>query len=145
MTFRRRTSSLVALALAIVLAGCGSGSEDPVLQEPAIVEPIDGSELTRIILTDHAAQRLGIATTTVAARGGSVAVPYAAVLYDSEGHTWAYTAPEDNVFQRHEIVVDRVEDGIAILTDGPPAGTQVVTTGAAELYGTETGVGGGGH
>ncbi len=145
MTLPRGQLKLVVLTLAVVLAGCGPAPEDSAVAEPAVVEQIDGSELTRIILSEHAAERLGIATTTVALRGDSLAVPYAAVLYDSEGHTWTYTAPEQNIFQRHEIVVDRVEGDVAILTEGPPAGTDVVTTGAAELYGTETGVGGGGH
>jgi len=65
------------------------------------------------------------------------------VLYDADGTTWAYAASERNVFVRNEIVVDRIEGDLAYLVEGPPVGAEVVTTGAAELYGTETGVGGG--
>ena len=67
-------------------------------------------------------------------------VPYAAVIYDVAGKTWVYTNPEPLVFVRQSISVDYVEDDLAYLTDGPAAGTQVVTIGGAELYGAETGV-----
>jgi len=36
-----------------------------------------------------------------------------------------------------------VSGDMAVLQSGPPAGTQVVTTGAAELLGSEQGVAGG--
>lgn len=108
-----------------------------------MVEEIPGSELSRITLSAKAVERLGIDTAAVVEDGAQLTLPYAAVLYDSEGRTWAYATPAENVFVRHEIVVDRVEGDVAFVADGPPAGTEVVTTGAAELFGTETGVGGG--
>jgi hypothetical protein len=33
--------------------------------------------------------------------------------------------------------VDRIEGDRVLLTDGPPAGTKVVTVGVTEVYGTE--------
>jgi hypothetical protein len=78
--------------------------------------------------------------------GGGAArtvVPYSAVVYDADGKTWAYTNAEGLVFVRYEIVVDRIENNVAFLSGGPPVGTLVVTVGAAELWGVETGVGGG--
>ena len=38
---------------------------------------------------------------------------------------------------REAIEVDRVDDERAVLSAGPPAGTEVVTVGAAEVYGAE--------
>ena len=70
-------------------------------------------------------------------------IPYAAVVYDSAGKTWAYVNEDPLVYKRAEITVDEIDGDVARLTAGPPAGTQVVTTGAAELYGAEIGVGGG--
>jgi hypothetical protein len=67
-------------------------------------------------------------------------IPYAAVIYDPHGATWVYTNPEPLVFVRHPIVVDYIDDDEAILSDGPSAGIAVVTVGAAELFGAETGV-----
>jgi hypothetical protein len=67
-------------------------------------------------------------------------VPYAALLYGVNGETWVYTNPEPLVFVRQPIVVDHIEDDLAILSEGPEVGTAVVTVGAAELFGAETGV-----
>jgi hypothetical protein len=67
-------------------------------------------------------------------------VPYAAVVYGLEGETWVYTNPEPLVFVREPIVVDYIEGDQAYLTEGPPTGTNIVTVGVAELFGTETGV-----
>ena len=68
-------------------------------------------------------------------------VPYAAVVYDATGGTWVYTNPEPLVFVRHRINVAYIEDNLAVLSDGPPAGTAVVTDGAIELFGVEFKVG----
>ncbi|MEW6239734.1 MAG: efflux RND transporter periplasmic adaptor subunit [Chloroflexota bacterium] len=67
-------------------------------------------------------------------------IPYAAVIYDVEGNAWVYTNPEPLVFVRQPIVIDYIEGDLAILLDGPEAETAVVTVGAAELFGAETGV-----
>jgi hypothetical protein len=72
-------------------------------------------------------------------------VPYASVLYDLYGEAWVYTRLEPLAFVRAPIVVDYIDDDLAVLFEGPPAGTEVVTDGASELYGAETGIGGGGH
>lgn len=68
-------------------------------------------------------------------------VPYAAVLYDAHGDTWVYTNPEPLIFVRHRISVDYIDGDLAVLSDGPPSGTAVVTVGAAELFGTEFEIG----
>jgi len=68
-------------------------------------------------------------------------IPYAAVLYDAHGKEWVYTSPEPFVFVRRPIRIDAIVGDDVILADGPPAGVAVVTIGAAELYGTEFGVG----
>lgn len=68
-------------------------------------------------------------------------VPYSAIIYDTQGNTWVYTSPEPFVFIRHAVSVEHVDDGLAILTDGPAVGTRVVTVGAAELMGIEQNIG----
>jgi hypothetical protein len=68
-------------------------------------------------------------------------IPYAAVIYDLHGETWTYTSPEPLTFVRQAITVDYIEGDMAVLSDGPAAGTQVATVGVAELYGADTGVG----
>ena len=67
-------------------------------------------------------------------------IPYAAVIYDTEGNTWVYTNPEPLVFVRQPIVVDYIEGDRAVLAEGIASGTQVVTIGSSELLGAELGV-----
>lgn len=137
--------SLVGLGLAaLLLAGCTPKAE--AAPPPAVtVEKIDGSDLSILTLSPQAAQRLGVQTAEVtsASNGTRTVVPYAALLYDLDGATWVYTNPAGLDFVRHSITVDRIVGGQAILTDGPPIGTKVVTVGVAELHGVEAGVGGG--
>lgn len=112
---------------------------------PALVESIEGTELSRVTLTERAAQRLDIQTGEVTdeqiAGATKRVIPYGAVFYDSMGTAWAYTNPEPLVYVRAELKIDRIEGDRAILAEGPDAGTRIVSVGAALLYGTEFGVG----
>ena len=116
---------------------------------PAKVEPIEGSSVKRVTLTQNAADRLKIQTTAVSdqpiARYNDElrrVIPYAALLYDAHGATWTYTSPQPLVFIRAPVTVDFIEsESVVLLGDDLAPGTAVVTVGAAELFGTETGVG----
>ena len=112
-----------------------------------MVEKNAETGLSRLTLSAKAAERLGIATMSVIGRQaggvGQTTVPYAAVVYDASGATWAYTNMDGLVFVRQSITVERIEADQALLSEGPPIGTLVVTVGVAELWGIETGVGGG--
>ena len=133
----------VLVVVSMTIAACGSPASKPAAEAAVTVDKIDGSDLKKLTLSEHAAQRLGLTTTEVAASGAETTVPYSAILYDKAGATWAYTNPEGLVFVRAEVTVDRVTQGVAYLDAGPDPGTKVVTVGAAELWGVETGVGGG--
>lgn len=113
--------------------------------EPAEISKTEGSEFSRVVLSEKAAQRLDIQTAPVREQqvNGTprLVIPYAAVLYGLHGETWAYTSPKSLTFVRQLITIDRIEGDMAILSDGPAAGTQVATVGVAELYGADTGVG----
>ncbi len=125
------------------LAACKQTSETAAAEDasPAKVEHLQGADPTRVTLTEEAAKRLDIQTATIRDMeiGGAQhkVIPYAAVLYDTEGNTWTYSSPSPLVFVRHKITVDRIEGEMAVLSDGPAAGTSVVTVGAQELYGSE--------
>jgi len=75
----------------------------------------------------------------VALKGSGMrkAIPYSALVYEINGETWVYTNPESRVFVRGRAVVDYIDGNRAVLRDGPPAGTQIVSVGATELYGAE--------
>lgn len=126
----------------MLLSACGEGpSDEHVIDEPATVEPIEGSAVARITLTERGAERLDIQTAPAERAGTGMVVPSAALLVDPDGDVWVYTSPEPLVFVRHEISIDREEGDRAFLADGPPPGTAVVTVGVAELYGAEFGIG----
>jgi hypothetical protein len=65
------------------------------------------------------------------------AVPYSAVYYDAKGNPWLYVNPAPLVFHRAPVVVERIAGAFAVLKEGPPLGTAVVTVGAPLLYGAE--------
>jgi hypothetical protein len=132
---------LVALvAFAVALAGCGGGGSDTGDVSPARVEKIAGGG-ERVVLSEDAAKRLGIQTAAVRAAKGArdVVVPYSAVLYDPDGATWTYTSPAPRSYVRSDIEVASVNGDEAVLTKGPPVGADVVTVGAAEIWGVEYG------
>lgn len=137
----------VVLILAGLLVGsCARPEAEPAVHAPIAIEPIEGTDLARITLSEKAAERLDIQTAPVREEAGAggqrTSVPFAAVVYGPRGDSWVYTSPEPLVFVRHATTILRIEEGVAVLSDGPVPGTVVVTTGAAELYGAETGVGG---
>ena len=131
------------------LLSCKSSVSNYEKIEPAHLEHLENSELSKLTLTEKAVERIGILTATVeqestdgyGAQTPKTTVPYGAILYDAHGHNWVYTNPEPNVFLRHEIKIDFIKDETVHLIEGPPVGTKVVTQGAAELYGTEYEVG----
>ena len=240
-----RKTSVAALLLAGLQISACSDADTPTKMEPATVEHIEGTDLSRVILTPKAAERLGIETVAVRevevdrkrTPGGEVVpppaervadlgaswvrvplnesdlqkvdrsqsalvlagddvdaammatpveapaagaphtkgalyyviespdqklvpgqrvrvetplsgsgalhkvVPHSSLIYGAHGETWVYTSPEPLTYVRHTVSVDYIEDDLAVLSDGPPAGTEVVSVGAAEVFGTEFEVG----
>jgi hypothetical protein len=130
---------IIAAFLSLFVAGCAQLPVAASPEAPAVLAEVPGTGLHRITLTEHAVERLGLKTeaTGTDAQTQKLTVAYWAILYDSEGKTWVYTNPEHLVFVRQSITVERINGDVAQLTDGPPAGTAVVTTGAAELFGAE--------
>jgi hypothetical protein len=127
---------------------CQQKADTPKKTEPAYIEHIEGSELSRVILTERAAERLDISTVAVyeemmlqSPKELRKVVPYSAVIYDTRGNTWVYTNPEPLVYIRHQINIRVIEGEKAFLFEGPPTGTEVVKVGAAELYGAEFHIG----
>ncbi len=130
---------ILIFASGLLLSACGGVTTEASIPAPAKVEA-DG----RITLTEMASRRLSLQTAPIseAQVGGRMqkVVPYAAVLYGLNGETWLYASPEPLVFARQPITVGDIEGDVAVLLDGPPVGTQVVTAGAAELFGVESGL-----
>jgi len=80
------------------------------------------------------------AAQSVAATETRKVIPYSAVIYDLTGNAWVYVNTEPRTYVRQPITIDYSDGAATVLKDGPPAGTPIVSVGAAELYGAETGV-----
>lgn len=145
----KQINCLMALALIIVallLSACAEKlAEGDDEEKSAIVESIEGMEVSSVTLTEDAVRRLDIQEAKVYDEqiNGKQrkVIPYDAVLYDPEGDAWVFTNSEPLVFFRQPIKIDYIKNDRAILLEGPPSGTAVVTVGAAELFGAEIGVG----
>lgn len=145
---RRTTLWIAALLLLAVLplAACGGEEEAAAADEPATVELVEGSDdLYEVTLTAEAAKRIDLQTAVVQTEGEGAEertiVPYSAIVYETDGETWVYTSTDDLTFVREQIVVEEIEGDRAVLSEGPAAGTEVVTVGVAELFGAEHGIG----
>lgn len=137
---RKAAALVIAAALALGAAGCAKIEEAaPSNGDPAVLAEVPGTDLHRITLTERAVERVGLKTdvTAVDPQTQKLSVSYWAILYDSSGKTWVYTNPEPRVYLRQAVTVERINGAVALLSEGPAAGSVVVTTGAEELYGAE--------
>jgi membrane fusion protein, heavy metal efflux system len=71
----------------------------------------------------------------------SLVVPWSAVTHDINGGAWVYENVAPQQYARRRVEVRRVVGSLAVLARGPAVGAKVVTTGVAELFGTEFGTG----
>lgn len=85
-------------------------------------------------------QRVGV-TIPLLGKAESLVVRRDAVLYDYHGGTWVYLRTAPRTYSRRRVRIDYQVGDLAVLLDGPPSGSEVVTNGVAELFGTEFGGG----
>lgn len=167
MPFVRRplAAIVVLLGAGVVLAGCGSSSAPSIPVSAQLIGASEGSP-GHILLNQLGAQRIGVQTavvqavptsaptvkTTVVAGvkhtvttpapkpADAVMIPYSAIIYDPSGKTYAFANTASLTYVEVPITVDRISGNAAYLKVGPRAGAKVVTVGAEELYGVQTGV-----
>ena len=133
---------LGACGLALIIAGltpaaCAEVDSNLVENQPYELETIEGSDIKIVRLEDSTAARIDLQTTTVRRQGARKVVPHAALIHNPDGEVFVYTRPEPQTYVRKpvEVVVERGDR--ALLDKGPPAGTTIVSVGAAELLATE--------
>jgi hypothetical protein len=139
---RAACAGLVLIACVVTLSACGEASsgydyELASHHEPAKLEPIKGTDVQRVIFDAEAAKRVGLKTAQIRHNGQGKIMPYAALIYDAEGGTYAYTSPKPLTYVRQQISIDHFDGDSVVLSEGPPSGTKVVTVGVDEVYGTE--------
>ena len=145
MKYRTPILIIILVIFGLVLSACGSQTSSADKVEPITLESIAGTDRYTLTLTELAAKRLDIQTAPVAETTMNEAtylvVPYSTIIYDLTGGVWVYVNPSPLTYHREKVVVETIEGDDVLLKEGPPVGTLVVTTGVAELYGADTGVG----
>jgi hypothetical protein len=149
---QRAAVAAVTLTLLAGTAACSSGSSAGAQEPPppATLETPKAGGPAKVTLTDDALHRIGLDTTavrhakvTVAGHATSaIVVPYAAVIYDGDGTSWAYAQVAPREFIREPITITAVQGDTAVLSRGPADGTRVVTVGAPLLVGAEAQIAG---
>jgi cobalt-zinc-cadmium efflux system membrane fusion protein len=139
-------------------AGCPGRAATPIAAPPTAVPQPGTADLFYEVPNPHCATAALVAFGFTACDGARLApgqrvavtvplndpaenltVPWSAVVYDFHGGTWVYQRTGDHTYARQRVVVRYVRDDLAILDAGPHAGKKIVTVGATELFGTETG------
>jgi len=126
------------------VAGVESRSAAPVVTsisaDPASVTTDLFYELTNEDISFRPGQRVGV-TVALKSSAESLVVPYPAIVYDMYGGAWVYVRAASHTYTRERVELQHVLGDVAVLARGPAVGANVVSAGAAELFGTEFGVG----
>jgi hypothetical protein len=133
-------SAGLVVTAALSFSACKEVEEESAAgYEPATLEPVKGKgdDYKRVKFTQEGADRIAVRTATVRASGGQRVVPYESLIYNDEAKTFVYTSPKALEYERVPVTVDRIEGNRVLLSKGPAAGTEVVTVGTTEVYGTE--------
>jgi hypothetical protein len=142
----RRLFDVLVVALAIAsgaaLAGCGGATDDVSGPPAARLERVPGSPAGQIVLSSVGARRIGVQTAPVrpARRAARVVVPFSAIVYAPDGRAYAFVNKRPLVYVEAPVDIDHISGERAYLVRGPRAGARVVTVGAEELFGVQTGV-----
>jgi hypothetical protein len=130
-------------AIAVIVAGgvtgCG-GAATTTVSPSSRIEPVAGSSAGKIVLSATGAQRIGIQTAPAAHTGATILVPYSALVYDPNGNTYVFTSIAPLTYTEVPVTVDHINGNDVYLSKGPRMGAAVVTVGAEELLGVQTGV-----
>jgi hypothetical protein len=142
-TLRKAVLGCVVAVAVATSAGCAeieSVTAEP--YEPAALESTGPDKPARVILTEEAVDRVALQTTEVKALGKDLTVDHAALVFDKAGKPWVFSVVGPRTYVRATVTIKKVQDNVVTLSAGPPAGTQVVTVGAIELWGAELGIAG---
>jgi hypothetical protein len=134
---RRLGAGLALVASALVLGACEEVPSNLRENQPYTVEGPEDAAIKTVKMEDATAALLPVELTTVRREGGRKVVSHDAVIYNPDGGSFVYTKPKAETYIRAPIEIVRVKGDDASLSNGPPAGTKIVTTGSAELLATE--------
>jgi hypothetical protein len=146
LTNRKPLLTAALAAAAVALAGCGSSAEPKIPASSKLVAA-KGNTAAKIVLTAQGAQRIGLQTATARtvptappATTATSIIPFASVVYAPSGQAYAFTRISPLTYTEVPLTIDRISGDSVYLLKGPRAGSKVVTVGAEELFGVQTGV-----
>ena len=146
MHFKTIHIVLFLMILTLALAACQKDADTQQHIEASIDASHPDSTLYRLRLTEQVAMRLKIEKVPVGEHRSESSgtklkvIPKSAVLTDPNGNTWIYTNPTPGLYVRQHVRFDKIDGDSAFFTAGPPAGTDVVSVGAENLFLKEIGV-----
>ena len=108
---------------------------------PAYVEKSEEGDYSQIVLSQRAAERLGLETKDVS---NQQEIPYSSIVYDEHGETWVYIDLESFTYVKRGVNINNISGDQVFLSERLPADISVVTVGVPELLGIEHGIGVGG-
>lgn len=133
------------------LVGALTGAADPaaIVAKPITAPPSASPTAATIDLFYEIANAGGLvrpgqsvsATLPLRAEEESLVVPWSSIVHDIYGGTWVYERLAPRKYARKRVAVRHVVAGVAALASGPKPGAEVVSEGAAEIFGTEFGSG----
>lgn len=108
---------------------------------PAKVDAGEAGALPTVVLTPEAENRIGVSVLKAETSGVSAKIATSAIIYDLNGKTWVYVRKNNQSYIRVHVELKQISEKTAWVQSDALANADVVVRGAAELYGTEHGVG----
>jgi hypothetical protein len=105
---RLRLCAGLAVLVAVLVSACAEVPSNLVEDQPYELEPIEGTDLQRVKLSDETAARIDLQTASVRPAGRGPAVPHAALIYNPDGDVFVYTRPAPQTYVRAAVTVRRV-------------------------------------
>ena len=167
MRYRRLITIAAPVLATFVVAGCGT-TASPTIPPSSRLIHVAGLPAGKIILSALGAQRIGLKTSpagltavppakpSVPVRASAhpkshakpavprpvelVTVPYSALVYTPTGRTYVFSNIGRLTYTEVQVTINHINGNVVFLTSGVKAGTPIVTVGAEELYGVQSGV-----
>jgi hypothetical protein len=135
--------SIIFLISTISLTACTKhGSPHQKIQPAKVDKPSDPKGVAKLTLTPEAKKRLGITSQVFPTdQDGKKTIPVSALLYDTKGGAWVFVETAPNEYHREQILVLSTQGSQIVVKSSFDNSLPIVIEGAAELSGTESGVG----
>lgn len=133
---RKVAAAIIVSVLAVAPAACKQAEEPEAehYQASKITPAEEEGGHPVVTLTKLGADQIGLETTPIEKNR----IPYAAILYDAAGgQPYVFVNTEGLSFEREDVDIETVDGDMVDLADGPPNGTEVVTTGVPQVHGAE--------